>query len=90
MFGISSVLKRPVIVLDLRDGVYMDPASVCGLRCANGSLRHSQPRGSSPETIESLYPMPFEEVIATLSNSPQSASVISFDTNQFVLIKKFW
>ena len=79
MFGAAVAgFGRPVIVLEERDGAYLNPASCYGALDANGALHRTAARGGAPETIESFYPIPFDQVVAAMQRA-EPPLLISFD-----------
>ena len=54
MLGVAVAVKRPVIVLEKRGDVYLNPVHVYGALNADGSLVRMQARGGDPETIQSI------------------------------------
>ena len=78
MLGVAVAVKRPVIVLERRGDVYLNPVHVYGALNADGGLVRIQARGGDPETIQSYRPVDFEAVLTMLC-SPIPPALIEFD-----------
>ena len=57
---------------------YLNPASVYGAERADGTLRRTAARGSAPETIESFYPITFDDVLIAM-RSERPPALMAFD-----------
>ena len=78
MLGVAVAVKRPVIVLERRGNVYLNPIHVYGALNADGSLVRIQARGGDPDRIQSYRHVDFEAVLTTL-RSPPPPALIEFD-----------
>ena len=78
MLGVAVAVKRPVIVLERRGDVYLNPVHVYGALNADGGLVRTRGRGGDPETIQSYRHVDFEAVLTMLSSTTPPA-LVEFD-----------
>ena len=79
-FGTALHLDRPIAVIEKKsEDQYYDPARIYGAKDDSGSLKRTAQSKGKAETVPSYVLSPISDIVDSLSSSPRSMSLISYN-----------